>query len=173
MDFESITPGAVVARFTERCSDQATRPRQAKRTRAHSASAAPTAIKTVPSGRFDGCMNGAPFVGGGVMTGIVYPLSSEALGSGTSETGRSVFSLGLLLVGVIATTSGVEVVFVAVVALGRLLEVTFWDVVAALLSSEVAGRVLAPPPVVSCARMHAANSSSENRRSCCTLIVGE
>jgi hypothetical protein len=117
-------------------------------------------------------MNGAPFVGGGVMTGIVYPLSSEALGSGTSETGRSVFSLGLLLVGVIATTSGVEVVFVAVAALGRLLEGTFWDVVVALLSSEVADRVLAPPPVVSCARVHAANSSSENR-SCCTLIVGE
>jgi hypothetical protein len=65
------------------------------------------------------------------------------------------------------------VVFAAVLALGRLSEVAFWDVAAALLSPEVAGRVLAPPPEVFCARMHVANSSSKNRRSCGTLIVSE
>ena len=56
----------IAALRTERRSDQATRPRQARMMSAMKAIPAPTQMKTVPSGRFDFCMKGAPAVGGTV-----------------------------------------------------------------------------------------------------------
>jgi hypothetical protein len=55
---------ALAARFTDRCSDQATRPRQRTTLIAMNPSIAPTAMKTVPSGRGLCCMKGAFWVGG-------------------------------------------------------------------------------------------------------------
>ena len=63
----------MAARRTERCSDQATRPRQAKTARAKKPSTPPTQMKTVPSGREDFCMNGAAEVSGTMMVGIDAP----------------------------------------------------------------------------------------------------
>ena len=55
---------AMAERRTERWRDQATMPRQARIIRAMRARAAPTQMKTVPSGRLDFCMKGASAVGG-------------------------------------------------------------------------------------------------------------
>lgn len=60
----SRRPGCCEAFWTERWRDQATIPRQAKMARAQKARADPTTMKTVPSGRVDCCMNGAPLVEG-------------------------------------------------------------------------------------------------------------
>lgn len=58
------------ARFTERFTDQATSARQARTESPITPRAAPTAMKTVPSGMLDFCMYGASAVGGTVTTGI-------------------------------------------------------------------------------------------------------
>ena len=58
------------ARLTERFTDHATRARHARTDNPITPSAAPTAIKTVPSGVLDFCMYGASAVGGTVTMGI-------------------------------------------------------------------------------------------------------
>lgn len=57
---------AKAARRTERFTDHATMPRQARTDSPIKPRIAPTAIKTVPSGVFDVCMYGAPALGGTV-----------------------------------------------------------------------------------------------------------
>ena len=54
----------IAARLTERCNDQAIRPRQRRTDMARKPNMAPTAINTDPSGRFEVCMYGALAVGG-------------------------------------------------------------------------------------------------------------
>lgn len=54
---------------TERLTDHATIPRQARTARPRKPSTAPTAMKSVPSGVFDVCMYGASASGGTVTTG--------------------------------------------------------------------------------------------------------
>lgn len=63
------------ARFTERCRDHATRPRHARIAAPKKPNAAPTQIKTVPSGSVDFCMYGAIFVSGTITLGIPTPAS--------------------------------------------------------------------------------------------------
>jgi hypothetical protein len=55
---------AFAARFTDRCNDQATIPRHRRTLIAMNPRIAPTAMKTVPSGRLLCCMKGAFCVGG-------------------------------------------------------------------------------------------------------------
>lgn len=63
----------IAARFTERCRDQATRPRHRRTAAPRAPRAAPTQMKTVPSGRFDFCMYGAAWVSGTPTDGIPTP----------------------------------------------------------------------------------------------------
>ena len=60
----SVLYCAAAARLTDRCNDQATRPRQSRTDRARKPRMAPTAMKTVPSGAVETCMYGAFEVGG-------------------------------------------------------------------------------------------------------------
>lgn len=62
----------MAARRTDRLIDHATKARQASTDSPMNPRAAPTAINTVPSGRFDCRMYGAFSVGGTVATGIEY-----------------------------------------------------------------------------------------------------
>ena len=78
MDFISATLWAIAARLTERCSDQATRLRHTSTAAPKNARTAPTQIKTVPSGRLDFCMKGAPAVSGTLTSGIPTPASVGA-----------------------------------------------------------------------------------------------
>lgn len=71
--FESARFWASAARCTLRCSDQATRPRQARMAAPMKPSAAPTQMKTVPSGRLDFCMKGALAVSGTMTVGMPAP----------------------------------------------------------------------------------------------------
>jgi hypothetical protein len=64
---------AMAARWTERCSDHATMPRQINTAAKNAPNAAPTHMKTVPSGRFDFCMNGAFEVSGTTISGVPTP----------------------------------------------------------------------------------------------------
>jgi hypothetical protein len=64
---------AIAARFTERCSDQATSIRHRSTQAPRKPSMAPTQMKTVPSGRSDFCMNGAAFVLGMNSLGTPIP----------------------------------------------------------------------------------------------------
>jgi len=80
MAFESTEFACSAARLTDRCSDQATIIRQAKTENSKNPSAAPTAIKKVPSGSDDFCINGAPEVGGTV--GFGYSFAVLSLGFG-------------------------------------------------------------------------------------------
>ena len=66
---EYLDDCAIAALLTDRCSDQATRPRQARTSRPIKPRAAPTHMNTVPSGRDDFCMKGASAVGGTVGAG--------------------------------------------------------------------------------------------------------
>lgn len=66
---EYLDDCAIAALLTDRCSDQATRPRQARTSSPTKPSAAPTHMNTVPSGREDFCMKGASAVGGTVGAG--------------------------------------------------------------------------------------------------------
>lgn len=54
----------MAARSTERCSRQATMPRQARMAMPKAPRMAPTAMKTVPSGAVECCMKGAFLVSG-------------------------------------------------------------------------------------------------------------
>jgi hypothetical protein len=56
----------MAARSTDRWSRQATMARQMRMASPKVPRMAPTAMKTVPSGRLDRCMKGAPTVGGTV-----------------------------------------------------------------------------------------------------------
>lgn len=67
----------MAARRTERFTDQATIPRQARTASPIKPSMAPTAIKTVPSGVFVVCKYGAPAVGGTVTTGAAVEVDDE------------------------------------------------------------------------------------------------
>ena len=55
---------AAAARLTDRCKDQATRPRHRRTDMARNPRKAPTMMKTVPSGKLDVCIYGAFDVGG-------------------------------------------------------------------------------------------------------------
>lgn len=68
----------MAARLTERCSDHATRARHTSRAAPKKARTAPTQMKTVPSGRFDFCIKGAPAVFGTCWTGTPTPASVGA-----------------------------------------------------------------------------------------------
>lgn len=78
MDLTSVMFWLSAARLTERCSDQATRPRHAIKAAPKKARIAPTQMKTVPSGRLDFCINAAPDVSGILGTGIPTPASVGA-----------------------------------------------------------------------------------------------
>lgn len=58
------------ALLTLRCNDQATRPRQRSTAAPIAPNIAPTQMKTVPSGRFELYINGAPAVYGTTMVGM-------------------------------------------------------------------------------------------------------
>ena len=73
MSFRSAMFWAMAARFTDRCSDQATMPLQTSTLRPKKAKMAPTHMKTVPSGRSDFCMKAAWEVSGTPTTGIPIP----------------------------------------------------------------------------------------------------
>ncbi len=70
---------AMAARSTERCRRQATMPRQRRMARPKAPRMAPTAMKTVPSGRVEWFMNGALWVGGMVGAGYSGMLVSTVL----------------------------------------------------------------------------------------------
>lgn len=65
----------MAARLTERWSDHATMPRQARTAAPKKARMAPTQMNTVPSGRSDFCINGALAVSGTFWSGIPTPAS--------------------------------------------------------------------------------------------------
>ena len=65
--------------MTLRCNDQATRPLHAKKRHSRNPKAAPTHIKTVPSGSVDFCIKGACAVGGTVGAG--YENTPESFGA--------------------------------------------------------------------------------------------
>lgn len=140
--------------MTERCSDQATRPRHASTISAHSARAAPTAMKTVPSGKLYGFMNGAFFAEGGVTIGVEYGGPPETGASGDEGAAVSVGAAFLEL-------------------LERPGRLAFWDVVVptvAVAGAPVAnvrtGAAMASEGAsVSCARTLAVRASREKRRS--------
>lgn len=67
----------MAARRTERFTDHATMPRQARTASPMNPSIAPTAIKTVPSGVFDVCMYGAFPIGGTVTMGPLLVVEVE------------------------------------------------------------------------------------------------
>lgn len=64
---------AIAARLTERLMVHATMARQANTQAPRKARQAPTAMKTVPSGRSDFCIKGASAVKGMTMSGTVAP----------------------------------------------------------------------------------------------------
>jgi hypothetical protein len=70
LSMESFRCDAIAALRTLLCSDQATRPRHVRTAAPMKPRMAPTTMKTVPSGRFDRCMNGAPAVHGTIGVGI-------------------------------------------------------------------------------------------------------
>ena len=72
-DLESARFCASAARLTLRWSDQATSPRHARIAAPMKPSAAPTQMKTVPSGRLDFCMKGALAVSGTPIVGSRAP----------------------------------------------------------------------------------------------------
>lgn len=72
-DLESARFCASAARLTLRWSDQATSPRHARIAAPMKPSAAPTQMKTVPSGRLDFCMKGALAVSGTPTVGSRAP----------------------------------------------------------------------------------------------------
>jgi hypothetical protein len=72
-DLESARFCASAARLTLRWSDQATSPRHARIAAPMKPSAAPTQMKTVPSGRLDFCMKGALAVSGTPTVGFRAP----------------------------------------------------------------------------------------------------
>lgn len=77
---------ARAARRTERFTDHATMPRQARTASPINPRMAPTAIKTVPSGTFVVCMYGAFAVGGTVTTGPDVAVEEEDVESVVVET---------------------------------------------------------------------------------------
>lgn len=62
---------AEAALWTDRCNDQAMRARQASTQAPKKPRAAPTQMKTVPSGRLDFCINAAALVSGTMSEGTV------------------------------------------------------------------------------------------------------
>lgn len=89
-------------------------PRQARRAAPMKPSAAPTQMKTVPSGRFDLCMKGALEVSGTFMVGIPTP---AMLGASVIE------KLDTLPVGVVSVLVGVVLVVGGGVVVLEVLEV--------------------------------------------------
>lgn len=67
----------MAARRTERFTDHATMPRQARTASPMNPSIAPTAMKTVPSGVLDVCMYGAFAMGGTVTMGPLVVVEAE------------------------------------------------------------------------------------------------
>lgn len=67
----------MAARRTERFTDHATMPRQARTANPMNPRIAPTAMKTVPSGVFDVCMYGAFAIGGMVTMGPLVVVEDE------------------------------------------------------------------------------------------------
>lgn len=113
MALESTVFACSAARLTDRCSDQATIILQAKTENSKNPSAAPTAMKKVPSGIFDFCIKGALAVGGTVGLGYsievlslgfggrVAPDESVSPGSGISDVLVLVVNAGGFSVGVV------------------------------------------------------------------------
>lgn len=102
---------AMAARRTERFTDHATMPRQARTASPMNPSIAPTAMKTVPSGVFDVCMYGAFAMGGTVTMGPLVVVEAEKV---------------VVVVGaddVVVVLSVVEVVSDEVVVVGSMLVV--------------------------------------------------
>lgn len=83
MAFESAAFACSAARRTDLCSDQATTILHAKTENSRNPSAAPTAMKNVPSGSDDFFIYGAPVVGGTVGGG--YSAVVVSFGSGGSD----------------------------------------------------------------------------------------
>ena len=77
---------AIAARRTERFTDHATIPRQARTASPIKPRMAPTAIKTVPSGVFDVCRYGAPAVGGTVTIAAAVELDVDDVDAVVVET---------------------------------------------------------------------------------------
>lgn len=102
---------AMAARRTERFTDHATIPRQARTANPMNPSIAPTAMKTVPSGVLDVCMYGAFAMGGTVTMGplVVVEAENVVVVVGTDD--------------VVVVLSVVEVVSDEVVVVGSMLEV--------------------------------------------------
>lgn len=86
---------AMAARRTERFTDHATIPRQARTASPIKPSIAPTAIKTVPSGVFVVCKYGAPAVGGTVTTGAAVEADDEDVDVVVVETNDVVVELSV------------------------------------------------------------------------------
>lgn len=82
MAFESTPLACSAARLTDLCSDQATIILQAKTENSRNPSAAPTAMKNVPSGSDDFFIYGAPAVGGTVGSGYATVVVSFGIGGG-------------------------------------------------------------------------------------------
>src|SRR5436190_5080342 len=94
---ESVWLCSAAARRTERLIDQATKTRQANTDKPNKPRAAPTAMKIVPSGRFDFCLYGALAVDGTAGVGIVKPLGSGGRLGRPERPGRSALVLSLFL----------------------------------------------------------------------------
>ena len=80
MAFESAAFACSAARLTDLCSDQATIILHANTENSRNPSAAPTAMKNVPSGRDDFFIYGAPAVGGTVGSGYSTVVVSFGIG---------------------------------------------------------------------------------------------
>lgn len=76
---------AMAARRTERFTDHATMPRQARTANPMNPSMAPTAMKTVPSGVLDVCMYGAFAIGGTVTMGPLVVVEAENVVVGADD----------------------------------------------------------------------------------------
>ena len=140
MALESTAFACSAARLTDRCSDQATIILQAKTENSKNPSAAPTAIKKVPSGSDDFCINGAPEVGGTVGFGYSITVLSFGFG-GRVDPDESVITGRLSDVLVVLVVNGggfpVGVVSVVVVTLEEVLVTFASEVLVSFGASEV------------------------------------
>jgi hypothetical protein len=123
-------------------------------------------MKMVPSGYLDACMNGAPFVGGGVIVGISYPLERLAVMAESSELCELLAVIVTAEDEVLLAEDDVLLAVVpALVEVTALLELVF--VVVAVVCRVLVAVLLC------CARADVVNNNSEYRRSFGALIVGD
>lgn len=128
---------AIAARRTERFTDHATMPRQASTARPIRPRAAPTAMKTVPSGVFVVCMYGAFAVGGTVTMGAPVVVVDEDVDVVVVETDDVVLVLSVVEVEVsVEEVDEVVVVSMVVVVFSDFVEVDEEDVVVSVFSED-------------------------------------